>query len=251
MTPAQHALFLGCVAAAAYVQNLTGFALGLVLLGLAGLSHAAPLTDVTNVASVLTLVNAAAMFGAARPSLDRRVMVPTLAASLLGVAAGVALLNWLSDNAVAVLRLLLGVVIVGCAAVLLLDAPRRSQPSPRRTFAAFGLLSGVLGGLFATAGPPLVFHFYRQPMPLRAIRESLVAVFTLTALVRLALMLAAGRIGADAVRLSLEAAPLVLLMSWRMARRPPGWDPRLVRVLACALLGVIGAGLLVESLRAL
>lgn len=251
MTPAQHLVFLGCVALAAWVQNLTGFALGLVMLGLVGLTRAVPLTDATNVASILTLVNAAAMFGTARPRLERRIMLPTLAASLVGVAAGVLLLGWLSDHAVTLLRLLLGVVIVGCAVVLMIEARVRAEPSPAAGFAAVGLLSGLLGGLFSTAGPPLVYHFYRQPLPLRAIRESLVAVFTLAAVVRLALMLAAGRVAVDVAWLALEAAPLVMALTWWMTRHPSGWQPRTVKALACALLVAIGAGLAFDALRAM
>ncbi len=251
MTLAQHASFLLCVAVAGYVQNLTGFAFGLVLLGLVGLTHVASLADVTNVVSVLTLVNAIGLFRASKPQFDREVMPATLAGSLIGVLAGVLLLNWLSDNVVTGLRLLLGVTIVGCAVVLLLDAAALKTRSPVRAFAAFGLVSGVLGGLFSTAGPPLVYHFYRQPMPMRAIRDALVGIFAANAVVRLGLMLLASRITADAVWLGLEAVPLVLAQSHWMSRRPPTWKPQTVRHIVCGLLVVIGIGLVVPAIQSM
>ena len=43
----------------------------------------------------------------------------------------------------------------------------------------------------------------------------------------------------------------MLALTWWMTRHPPGWEPRTVKALACALLVAIGAGLVVESLRAL
>ena len=100
------------MAVASYVQNLTGFAFGLLLLGLVGLLDLTSLADVTNVASVLTLVNALALFRSAKPQFDREVMTPTLVASLPGVLLGVVLLNWLNDNVIVALRLLLGVTII-------------------------------------------------------------------------------------------------------------------------------------------
>jgi uncharacterized membrane protein YfcA len=251
MTLAQHALFLLCVGAAGYVQNLTGFAFGLVLLGLVGILHLAPLPDVANVVSVLTLVNAAMLFRTHRPQVERAVMAPTLAASLVGVVGGVLALNWLSDHVVAGLRLLLGLTIVGCAVVLVLDAAPLRQRSGPRAFAAVGLVAGVLGGLFSTAGPPLVYHFYRQPMALRAIRDSLVTAFACNAVVRIALMLATARFAADVLWLALEAAPLVLAQTWWMARRPQRWSERALKRIVSALLMAVGAGLAMPALRAM
>jgi len=251
MTIGQHALFILSVAVAGYVQNLTGFAFGLVLLGLVGLLHVAALPDVANVVSVLTLVNAVALFRSSRPQYERAVMRPTLVASLLGVLGGALLLNWLSDNVVAGLRLLLGVTIVGCAWVLVIGSASRRQRSSTGTFAAFGLVSGVLGGLFSTAGPPLVYHFYRQPMPLRAIRDALVGIFAANAVVRMGLMLATERVTVHAVWLSLEAVPLVLAQTYWMARHPPKWPPQTVKRLVCVLLLVVGVSLVGSSVRAL
>jgi len=54
----QHLLFLACVALATYAQTMTGFAFGLVLLGLSGVFQLASVSEVANVVSVLSLVNA-------------------------------------------------------------------------------------------------------------------------------------------------------------------------------------------------
>ena len=59
----QHLLFLACVALA-YARTMTGFAFGLVLLGLSGVFQLASVSEVANVVSVLSLVNAAVTLAA-------------------------------------------------------------------------------------------------------------------------------------------------------------------------------------------
>lgn len=251
MAWSQHLLFLLCVVIAGYVQNLTGFAFGLVLLGLVGLGRIASIADVANVVSLLTLVNAAMLFGATRPQFEWRVLGPLLAASQLGVVAGVCLLSWLGGGLVMALSLLLGLTIIGCAGMLTRSASALARPSSRMSFVAFGAASGVLGGLFSTAGPPLVYHLYRQPMPARAIRDTLVAVFAANALLRLAIMLPTGRVSTTALTLSAETLPLVLLQTWWMARHPSRLRLATVKRLACALMAVVGVGLVISSSRSL
>lgn len=244
MSFTSHALFVAAVALASYVQNLTGFAFGLVLLGLVGLLHVAPLADVTNVVSILTLVNLAVMLRAGLPAFDWRTFAPTAVASLLGVGLGVALLTWMSDNVVQGLRALLGATIV-LAAVLLVAQPRtRKQLSGRASFAFTGLLSGVMGGVFSTSGPPLVFHYYRQPLPLAQVRAALLLVFAANSALRLVMLGAAGRITHHTLWMSLEAAPVVLLVSWLALRRPPPWSADTLKRIAGALLVVVGVSLL-------
>jgi uncharacterized membrane protein YfcA len=251
MTAGQHVAFIACVALASYVQNLTGFALGLVLLGLVGLLHLAPLPDVTNAVSILALLNAALLLRAGLPRLHARTLVPTVAASLAGVCVGVVLLTWLSDNVVLGLRLLLGLTIAGAAVLLVVSVPRHGSPSAGSRFAAVGLVSGVLGGLFSTAGPPLVYHYYRQPMKLEDIRAALVIVFALNAALRLVLLGGAGRVELTSVWLSLEAAPVVLAVTWWVGRHPPPWSARVVKRIVAALLGVVALSLGVPAAREL
>lgn len=57
MTSLDHVLFLSFVALTTYAQTMTGFAFGLVLLGLTGMLDLAPLPRVSNVVSILTLAN--------------------------------------------------------------------------------------------------------------------------------------------------------------------------------------------------
>ena len=57
-----HALFLLFVALAVYAQNLTGFALALILLGLIGITDLVPLTDAANaVTSLCTIMSVTAI----------------------------------------------------------------------------------------------------------------------------------------------------------------------------------------------
>nr|WP_315186683.1 TSUP family transporter [uncultured Albidiferax sp.] len=251
MTLSQHLLFLLCAATAGYVQNLTGFAFGLVLLGLVGLLGVASIADVANVVSVLTLVNAVVLFCATRPKFETRILLPTLAASQVGVVAGVLLVNWLSSGLVVVLSLLLGLTIIACASMLARTAQALAQRSSAASFMAVGAVSGVLGGLFSTAGPPLVYHLYRQPLPLRAIRDTLVAVFAANAVLRLGMMLPTGHVSRNALLLSLETVPLVLLQTWWMAHHPSRLQPATVKRIVCLLLALVGLGLVASSLRTL
>lgn len=249
MTPLDHLLYLLCVALACTVQNLTGFAFGLVLLGLAALSGVAPLPTLTHVVSVLVLVNAAGLFLRARPQLPRGVMRPTLLASLFGVLAGVLLLQWLARTWLPLLQAMLALTIAVAALDLLLRPQPAARLAPARRFAGFGLLSGLLGGLFSTAGPPLVYHFYRQPLPPQQVRDALLTVFALNALLRLGLMGAGQQLDRSVLWLSLEALPLVWLISRAMAGRPPPLPPTLLRRLVCLLLLGVAASLAASAWR--
>ena len=124
-------MFLACVALATCAQSLTGFAFGLILLGLVGMLELVPLADAANVASVLTLVQASSCSRArASRSIWRRCATRPLGSGI-GVVIGVLLLGWLSANVVLVLRVLLGLTILACATILLLRVRRPCASAPR------------------------------------------------------------------------------------------------------------------------
>ncbi|RZJ21809.1 MAG: sulfite exporter TauE/SafE family protein [Haliea sp.] len=248
MTAAQIALFLLCVALATGAQSLSGFAFALVLLGLAGLLELAPLADLANVATVLGLANAlVALHGTSR-QLDVPAFRDITMGGVVGILLGVLLLGWLSVNVTLVLRLLLGLTVVACAVVVLLETSALRERSSPASFRVWGAVSGLLTGLFATGGPPLVYHFYRQPMALKTVRDSLVATLAASSLLRLVVVIPAGQFSINALKLCVLAAPLVFGLSWWLERHPPGWSRPAVLRLVCALLLLTGAGLIVPAL---
>lgn len=250
-SPAAVAAFVVCVALATYAQNLTGFAFGLILLGLTASLHVASVADAANAAMVLTLVNAWASFRGQRVAPPWRLMRPTLWGSVVGVGAGVALLGWLSGNAVAYLRGLLGLSITACASLLLLQARPREQLSGPATFAGVGVLSGLLGGLFASSGPPLVYQMYREPLDRTLVRHALLLVFAFNAFIRLALIVPSGQFSAHALVLALCAVPVVYGVTWLQIRFPLSLQPSTLKKLVAGLLLASGLSLLLSSYREL
>jgi hypothetical protein len=239
------------VALATCAQSITGFAMALILLGLTSLFELAPLPDVANVATVLSLASAAIALRGARGSLDWAVWKPTVSGSVFGYGAGVALLAWLSANVVTVLRLLLGVVVIACAVIVLLRAAPLAQRSSRNAFRGFGFVSGVLGGLFSASGPPLVYQFYRQPLALDTVRDTLVAALATGSLIRLAMVVPAGQFTLRSLLLCAASVPLAVGLTWWLRLHPPAWRRETVLRIVCGLLTVTGVGLIVPALAAL
>jgi uncharacterized membrane protein YfcA len=241
-----HLMFVVCVALATFTQSLTGFAFGLVLLGLVAVFHLAPLPVAANVVTVMVLANAALLVRSL-PALPRRVAVPAFGSSLVGVALGACLLAWLSDNAIGVVRVALGIAILACSVLLVVQTKPRAQLSSPGAFAFYGLVSGVMGGVFASAGPPMVFHLYRQPLDRLVVRDTLVLVFAVNAVLRLGIVLQQGRFDAASLALSLEALPVVLLVTWLARRYPPAWSPGAVRRVVFVLLAIAGGSLVAPA----
>jgi uncharacterized membrane protein YfcA len=243
-----HLLFLGCVALATYVQNLTGFAFALILLGLVGAFHILPVVDAANAATVLVLVNAVAYLRHHRPRGIWTVVRPPLLGSLAGVIVGVALLSWLTANALEMLRLLLGVAIVGCAALLLLQARPHARRSGIAAQIAYGGVGGIMAGLFASGGPPIVFHLYRQPLDRGVVKQCLMLIFAGNAILRLALLVGSGQFSALSLLLAVEAVPVVYAVTWWHARHPLQLSAGVAKGIVSALLLVTGAVLIGSSL---
>ncbi|MBU4611729.1 TSUP family transporter [Achromobacter sp. GG226] len=244
-------LFLLFVALAVYIQNLTGFALALVLLGLVGATNVFPLPDVVNVVSVIALVNAFLFLRARRALRLDRLMWPALSTNVVGTILGVASLAWIMGNAYEGLRLLLGLSVVLCAWMLWKQARPLQTVSSRASFYCVGLVSGLMGGLFSAAGPPLVYHVYRQPWPLERMRESLVFIFGAGALLRLTIVIPTTGFSTLSLTLSALAIPVVALMTFVAARHAPPVSPRIMKWLVCSLLVTTGVTMMVGAARVL
>lgn len=244
------ALFTGCVAIATCIQNLTGFAFGLVLLGLVSVLELASVADAANAATVLTLVNAALYFRWHRLRPEWRIVRPAILPSLLGVGVGVMMLTWLSGNAAQWLRGLLGVAILACAVGLLVESKPRATVSGRGVFAFVGAISGLMGGLFSSAGPPLVYHLYRQPAPREVIQQCLFLMFAINQVLRLALVAGSGHFSARSALLSATAIPAVFGVTWLQRRYMPPVGIVATRRVVSGLLILAGGSLVASVLAA-
>ena len=248
MDIAQTLSFLAIATVAAYVQTLTGFAFGLIVMGSVGLSGVMPLPDAAVVVSVLTLANASQMLVHGWRHVMRRELLLVTLGSLPALAVGYAVLDHLAGNGIALLRVLLGAVILVSAVQLVRPPPPERELSSRRSFLFFGSLSGLMGGLFSTSGPPLVHHFYRQPLDTATVRETLVTVFAVNALVRLLLVGANGSFPPSEDWPAFLALPLVVAGT-RLARRlPPPLSPRGFRAVVFVLLALSGLALALPPL---
>jgi cytochrome bd-type quinol oxidase subunit 1 len=239
-----HLAFMIFVVMSVIASNVTGFALALVLIGLVGVTGIVPLPDAVNAVTMIIIVNAALFLFKRRPLRIQPAIKPAVLASLFGSLAGSSILIALAAYDLRALRMLLGVCVIGCALILWRTVEPYKQESGRSTFALVGALSGLLGGLFATAGPPLVYAVYRQPWSIETIQESLIFSFGAGAILRLTVMTIAGQITPLAMQLALESIPVALLVTYTMANRKPQLSKEVLQKLVCILLLCAGIGIL-------
>lgn len=237
------AVLLLLAAVASYVQTLTGFALGLLFMGGVGLTGVAPLPDAAVLVGVLGLVNAAQVLARGWRDIARREFLLVIFVSLAFLVLGYWLLGLMLAASLDWLRLVLGAIIVLSSIQLLLRPVPHEKPSGPGSFVFFGAVAGVMGGLFSTAGPPLVYHFYRQPLRPAAIRETLVAIFSVNGILRLVLVALAGDIPPASSWWALLCIPVVMAFTALARRYPPPLTPTGMRRVAFCLLFLSGVSL--------
>ena len=236
-----------CVTLASYVQNLTGFAFGLIFLALVGVFDLIPIEVAANAVTLITLIQTVIYFREFPLTDDWRVIRPAIWPSLVGVAAGLALLFWLNDSALYLLKIALGFSVVGSAGLLVMRFDPKPEIDPPDSFVFIGALSGLMGGLFSTSGPPLVYKLYRQPLSLSVIRQALLMMFGLSQLVRLGLVLISGQFTAASITYTVLAVPLLFTVTRGSRRYPLKLSPTAVSRVAAGLLLMAGISLIVTA----
>ncbi|MCX5591509.1 sulfite exporter TauE/SafE family protein [Alcaligenes endophyticus] len=241
-------LILGVIALGTYFQTLTGFGLGIIVIGLVSGFNLASVAFIASVISLCSIVNGYAALHGHWRQLNRTVAGWTLAGIIPSTIAGTVLLNYLSHEANHVLKLLLGLLIIYSGISAMRKPVQQDSLSRRSTFFHYGFFSGICGGLFGMPGPPIILLFYRQPLAHAHIRSLLLLMFTGTALLRTLYELATQTLSEDAVYLALLALPLVTLLTLVSKRLPPPLSPQGIRKLSFFSLLLIGVGLSAESL---
>ncbi len=236
--------FLLIVALATYVQTVTGFALGMIIMGAVTGLGLAPIAFTSAIVSLLALTNCTIALRTGHRHIDKKAVAIALLGLLPAMVIGVLLLESLSTAASHWLQLLLGVAIVYCGIAIALKPEPLKQRSSTKSFLFSGILGGAFGGLFAIAGPPLVYQFYRQPISLAAIRNSLLCMFAAMNLSRTCFIGYQGKLSEQILILSLLSLPVVVLVTAFGQRFPPPFSDNTMRRIAFSLLICIGLSLI-------
>jgi len=232
---------------ATLLQTLSGFGFGLMVVSSFTLFNLLPLTSTTFLVSVLGLFNSTSIVARNVALVHRKAFILILIGGIPFMAIGYALLEYLSAGLTIWLNILLGIAILTCCLLLLLQSRQKVASGKSWGFLVSGALGGLLGGMFSTFGPPVVFQCYRQTWSVHEIRYTLLAVFSVTALIRLA-MVPFGTIPDKTTMLStLIAIPLILVFT-RLGRAVAARvKPQVVRFVAIIMLALSGFTLIIQN----
>lgn len=237
-----------CLSAATIIQTLSGFGFGLLVVASFTLLDILPLTATTFLVSLLGLVNSSTVVMKNRQHVKKKELRLMLYTSIPLMLVGFLLLEYMSTHLKHWLNFILGLSILICCMLMIAGPKRNNTESKPRSFLIAGALSGLLGGLFSTSGPPLVFQCYRQHWPMDTIRSTLLAVFTIGGLFRVGIALFGTLPEFDIMMLIFGAIPLVLLVTYIGRKIAPIFNPYVIRVIAITLLGLSGLLLVISAM---
>ena len=247
MEPIPFALFLAIAAVASYVQTVTGFAFGLIMVGTVTGLNLAPIEFTAVVVSFCALTSALIALKGAHQGIQFSLSGATLLGLFPAMLAGVLLLEYLSQEAASQLKLILGLTILAGGIFLMLKPAPYSKPSASYSYTLAGIVGGFFGGLFSVSGPPIVYHIYRQPVALQQIKMTLLVIFGSASLIRICIVGIQGDLEHQILFTSALAAPLVVAASLLGKYFPPPLSDRAMRRGAFLLLSMMGTTLVLIS----
>jgi uncharacterized membrane protein YfcA len=206
------------------VKGVTGVGLPLVLVPLT-----AQFLDVPAAVALLTVPMVAtnitqAMEGGHTLAAIRR-MLPILACVVIGLLIGVHLLLSIDRR---LLSLVLGISFLALAAMLLfLRRLRIGEAAARWAGPLVGLAAGVLGGMSAMVGPPMIAYLVgRGTDPDSFVKQMAIFAFTASLTMLLALAGSGAMSGADMLVSAAAIVPIqagMPLGRWLRRRTKPNW----------------------------
>ena len=235
-------LVAAAVFLAAILRGFTGFGFALAAVPL--LSLALPPARVVPIVVILQAIVAFSDLRGSWRECDWRNTRWIIVGLVAGTPLGIALLTSLPPDRV---RLAIGLLIG--ASVALLGAGLQLPARPPATLAlAAGAVSGIVNGLAAIPGPPIVAYFLALPNASRVARPSIIVVFAATGLAGLTALLLRGLVQRDALILSLTALPGLFIGSRLGVIGFRRSSPKLHRPVALSVLGVLAALLIARAL---
>lgn len=142
----------------------------------------------------------------------------------------------------------LAVALICAAGSLALAKGFTFRVEPRPAASGFvGLVAGVIGGLAAVPGPPVVAFYLALPLKPEQIRDSIVVFIFCTSIVTIIGLVTAGLLTARFIIPSLLGAPLIILGTLAGRHIFKRFHGRLHRAISIGLLGFIALAGLVRA----
>lgn len=242
-------LMLAAIAGlASYLQTITGFAFGLIFMSAVAISGVIGIEDGATVVSILVLVNAALVLTKDRAYIAKGPFLQIAPIALATTVIGTLLLPLLLSKSVIWLKFILGAVIVVSSLQLLWLRKGAGERRPNWAFPLSGLIGGMMGGLFAIPGPPIVYALQRYLPVQREIRATLVAIFAAITILRLGLSSVLHPPAANILATAGMLAPVTILATTVAHRWPPPLSAEMLKVITVCLLVLTGILLLWPAL---
>jgi len=238
--------FMAILAIATYVQTVTGFALGMILMGAVTVFGLVPIAFTSVIVSAVSVFNSFFVLKDEYRTFDYSLAAKTCVGIFPGLLIGLLLLDYMSASFSELLQLLLGLTIIITGVLIILKPEPFDNESKGWAFGLSGVASGLLAGLFGMGGPALVYLYYRQPLSLKIIRLSLLCVFFICSISRITMVGFQGGLSWDMLLFSLLCMPIVMIFSWLGKYYPPPLSESNMRRLAFTLLIIIGLGLILS-----
>ena len=207
-------IFLLITLLGSYIQAVAGFAMGMLIVAVAGGLRLIEIETLAAVVSILSLTNSALSLWGQSRYVHWRLFVWLAAGQLPALVLGLYFLDQLGANARWLLELCLGVFLTLGALGMLLKPKPLQRVSPSWVVWLTGLCGGTLGGMFSASGPVLGLFGFSQPLPLQVIRATLLASFLLVTSSRTAMVGWRGELSESVIWIAAVASPVVLVGTW-------------------------------------
>ena len=207
-------IFLLITLLGSYIQAVAGFAMGMLIVAVAGGLRLVEIETLAAVVSILSLTNSALSLWGQTQHVHWRLFVWLAAGQLPALVLGLYFLDHLGANSRWLLELCLGLFLtMGALGMLLKPKPLQHVSSSWVAWLT-GLCGGTLGGMFSASGPVLGLFGFSQPLPLNVIRATLLSSFLLVTSSRTLMVGWRGELTEPVLLIVAMALPVVLIGTW-------------------------------------